>query len=168
LWLEAVRVQKEPAVLVHEGNNFDLSKVDILHAILDEKTWNIFNIIASSDSKSEILITRLKLTRKQYYSRMARLVQTGLAKRQKSRYLLTAFGKVIQDAEMNFEIRIEDALKNYWKLKAIDTLQMKLLVGLQEWIMNLYVWRLQDPDDQYLLLPTQSCFFLVLLYSKKE
>lgn len=106
-----------------------LSKVDILHAILDEKTWNIFNIIASSDSKSEILITRLKLTRKQYYSRMARLVQTGLAKRQKSRYLLTAFGKVIQNAEMNFEIRIEDALKNYWKLKAIDTLQMSSVMG---------------------------------------
>lgn len=106
-----------------------LSKVDILHAILDEKTWNIFNIIASSDSKSEILITRLKLTRKQYYSRMARLVQAGLAKRQKSRYLLTAFGKVIQNAEMNFEIRIEDALKNYWKLKAIDTLQMSSVMG---------------------------------------
>lgn len=23
LWLGAIRVQKEPAVLVHEGNNFD-------------------------------------------------------------------------------------------------------------------------------------------------
>ena len=104
-------------------------KVDILHAILDGKTWNIFNIIASSDSKSEILITRLKLTRKQYYLRMSRLVRAGLAKRQKSRYLLTAFGKVIQNAEMNFEIRIEDALKYYWKLKAIDTLQMSSVMG---------------------------------------
>ena len=60
---------------------------------------------------------------------MARLVQAGLAKRQKSRYLLTAFDKVIQNAEMNFEIRIEDALKNYWKLKAIDTLQMSSVMG---------------------------------------
>ena len=36
---------------------------------------------------------------------------------------------MIQNAEMNFEIRIEDALKNYWKLKAIDTLQMSSVMG---------------------------------------
>jgi len=45
-------------------------------------------------------------------------------KRQKGRYLLTAFGKVIYSAQMNLEAKIENALDNYWKLKAIDSLEM--------------------------------------------
>jgi hypothetical protein len=45
-------------------------------------------------------------------------------KRQKGRYLLTAFGKVIYSAQLNLEVKIENALNNYWKLKAIDSLEM--------------------------------------------
>ena len=45
-------------------------------------------------------------------------------KRQKGRYLLTAFGKVIYSAQVNLETKIENALTNYWKLKAIDSLEM--------------------------------------------
>ena len=55
---------------------------------------------------------------------MSRLLQAGLVKRQKGRYLLTAFGKVIYSAQMNLEAKIENALDNYWKLKAIDSLEM--------------------------------------------
>ena len=55
---------------------------------------------------------------------MSRLIQAGLVKRQKGRYLLTAFGKVIYGAQMNLEAKIENALDNYWKLKAIDSLEM--------------------------------------------
>jgi hypothetical protein len=39
-------------------------------------------------------------------------------KRQKGRYFVTAFGKVIYDAQR----LLESAVKNYWKLKAIDSL----------------------------------------------
>ena len=67
-----------------------------------------------------ILITKLKLTRKQYYSRISKLTNAGLVKRQKGRYLLSAFGKVIYRAHMNFEERIESALGIYWKLVALD------------------------------------------------
>jgi hypothetical protein len=51
-------------------------------------------------------------------------MKAGLVKRQNSRYLLTAFGKVIYSAQIDLETKIENALNNYWKLKAIDSLEM--------------------------------------------
>jgi predicted transcriptional regulator len=92
---------------------------EILKLISDDKSLLIFNTIflASGDS-SEILITELKLTKKQYYSRITRLVKAGLVKRQKGRYFLTSFGTVIYDAQR----LVGNAVKNYWKLKALDSL----------------------------------------------
>ena len=55
---------------------------------------------------------------------MSGLIKAGLVKRQRGRYLLTAFGKVIYSAQMSLEAKIESALDNYWKLKAIDSLEM--------------------------------------------
>jgi hypothetical protein len=100
------------------------SKLSILGAISDNRASNILKNIASADSNSDILITELKLTRKQYYSRMSCLIKAGLVKRRRGRYLLTAFGKVIYSAQMSLEAKIESALNNYWKLKAIDSLEM--------------------------------------------
>lgn len=101
-----------------------ISKVGVLQATSDKRATNILKNIASSDSNSDILITQLKLTRKQYYSRMSSLIKAGLVKRQKGRYLLTAFGKVIYSAQVDLETKIENALNNYWKLKAVDSLEM--------------------------------------------
>jgi len=55
---------------------------------------------------------------------MSSLIKAGLVKRQKGRYLLTAFGKVIYSAQIDLEAKIENALNNYWTLKAIDSLEM--------------------------------------------
>lgn len=100
------------------------TKLAVLEAVSDKRASNILKSIASADSNSDILITELKLTRKQYYSRMSSLIKAGLVKRQRGRYLLTAFGKVIYSAHTNLEAKIESALNNYWKLKAIDSLEM--------------------------------------------
>jgi hypothetical protein len=101
-----------------------ISKVTILSAIFEKKASDIFKSIASTHSNSDILITRLKLTRKQYYLRMSLLVKAGLVKKEKGRYLLTALGKVIHSAQLDLDAKFESALDNYWKLKAIDSLQM--------------------------------------------
>jgi hypothetical protein len=92
---------------------------EFIKLISDDKSLLIFNTIfvASGDS-SDILRNQLKLTRKQYYSRMTRLVKAGLVKRQKGRYFITAFGIVIYDTQR----LLGNAVKNYWKLKAIDAL----------------------------------------------
>ena len=100
------------------------TKLAVLEAISDKRASNILKSIASADSNSDILITELQLTRKQYYSRMSSLIKAGLVKRQRGRYLLTAFGKVIYSAHTSLEAKIESALNNYWKLKAIDSLEM--------------------------------------------
>ena len=56
---------------------------DILNAIADEKALALFDAIAvSDDSDSEILITKVRLSRKEYYMRISRLVKAGLASRQ--------------------------------------------------------------------------------------
>jgi len=91
----------------------------VIKLISDDKTRLIFNTIflASGDS-SETLRTELKLTRKQYYSRISRLIKASLVKRQKGKYFVTAFGRVIFDSHR----LLGTAIKNYWKLKAIDSL----------------------------------------------
>lgn len=92
---------------------------DVIKTMSDEKSLLIFNTIyLAGGDESETIRDGLKLTRKQYYSRISRLQKTGLVKRQKGRYFLTAFGKVIYDSQR----LLGTAIKNYWKLRAIDSL----------------------------------------------
>ena len=123
-----------------------------MYAISDKKASNIFKSIALAHSDTDILITQLKLTRKQYYSRMSRLIQAGLVKRQKGRYLLTAFGKVIYGAQMNLETKIENALDNYWKLKAIDSLEMPSREEIEKVISAL----IEDEEIKSVLMKEES------------
>jgi predicted transcriptional regulator len=99
-----------------------VSKIALLDAI--SRAMDMFKSVASASSSTDVLITELKLTRKQYYLRMSCLIQAGLVKRKAGKYVLTAFGRVISSAYMNFESQVENALKIYWKLKAIDSLEV--------------------------------------------
>lgn len=93
------------------------SMVDILNALSDDKALDIFKIIAVSNCDSNILITKTKLTLKQYYPKMDRLIKAGLVRKKDRNYSLTSFGKVFY----NLYITAETALSSYWKLKAIDS-----------------------------------------------
>ncbi|MDQ6666601.1 MAG: hypothetical protein M3Y53_00055 [Thermoproteota archaeon] len=118
--MKAISDNKVPSKLDDAMRNMKSECLaEFIKLISDDKSLLIFNTIflASGDS-SDILINQLKLTRKQYYSRITRLVKAGLVKRQKGRYFLTSFGKVIYDAQR----LLGNAVKNYWKLKAIDSL----------------------------------------------
>ena len=53
-----------------------------------------------SRTNSDILITQLKFTRKQYYSRMSRFT-SQFSEKTWGRYLLTGFGTVIYSAQLN-------------------------------------------------------------------
>jgi predicted transcriptional regulator len=92
----------------------------VLKSISDDESLELFRFIANNDSDSESLRNRTRMTRKQYYSRMSRLMKAGLIKRKNGKHNLTAFGRVIYDTQ----ITIENAINNYWKLKAIDSLEM--------------------------------------------
>jgi hypothetical protein len=94
---------------------------DVLDTISDDKSLVLFNTIALSNSDgSDILISKLNLTRKQYYSRISKLVKVDLVVRRNRKYFLTSLGKIVYDAQKI----IGNAVGDYWKLKAVDTLEI--------------------------------------------
>jgi predicted transcriptional regulator len=92
----------------------------ILASISDKQSLELFRYIAVTNGNSENLRTKINLTRKQYYSRLSRMTKAGIVKRKNGRHSLTAFGKVVYDAQTI----IEKAVNSYWKLKAVDSLDM--------------------------------------------
>src|SRR5947209_90721 len=97
-----------------------LSIVDVIKAISDDKSLMLFNTIALASGSSDILQTTLKLTRRQYYSRMSHLVKAGLVIRKNGNYFVTSFGKIAY----NVPLMIGNAVANYWKLKALDSFKL--------------------------------------------
>lgn len=71
---------------------------------------------------------KVKLSRKEYYSRMSRLMKTGLVKRKNGKHYLTAFGKVIFDAELI----LGKAGDNNWRLRAIDSIDLSNDITMNE------------------------------------
>ncbi len=100
-----------------------MSLPNILRAISDDKSIVLFNTIALA-SGGDILISSLKLTRKQYYSRISALIKAELIKRQNGKYFLTSFGKIVYD----FQAKVGHAVTNYWKLKAIDSFEISAAI----------------------------------------
>ena len=93
---------------------------NVLSAISDKDSLKLFRYIADTDGDSDTLRDKTNLTRKQYYSRISRMTRVGLVKRKNGKHSLTAFGKVVYDAGRI----IDKAISNYWKLKAIDSLDL--------------------------------------------
>jgi len=91
----------------------------VFRTIADDKSLDLFRTIAQGVIDSETLKNKTKLTRKQYYSRLARMTKAGLVRKKSGKYLLTAFGKVVHDSQLT----VENALTSYWKLRAIDSLE---------------------------------------------
>ena len=90
----------------------------ILRKISDHETLTLFNTIALSNADSEHL-KGMNMTAKKYYSRISRLMDSGLIKRHKGKYSLTLLGKIVYGTHMT----INQTLNYYWKLKAIESIQ---------------------------------------------
>jgi predicted transcriptional regulator len=93
---------------------------NILSAMADEKALLLLNTLATKEYESEAIVGIMDLSRKAYYSRMARFVKLGIVKRKKGKYSLTMFGKILHEVQTVIDI----AVNNYWKLKALDELEM--------------------------------------------
>jgi hypothetical protein len=96
----------------------------ILKKISDDKALILFNHIAVSGGDRYIPLREMNLTTKQYYSRISGLLSVGLIRRDKGKYSLTLLGKVVYDSQMT----IGKTLAYYWKLKAIDSIEMSASV----------------------------------------
>ena len=107
-----------------------LTTAQVLRAISDDKSMHLFRLISQNDKgiDGRSLQVQSKFTRKQYYSRLSRLTKTGLVKRRKGIYSMTFLGKIVDSSKS----RIDTALANYWKLKAIDSLETSKDLPIEE------------------------------------
>src|SRR5690348_17019469 len=96
-----------------------VSVCDTLGAISNDKSLVLFNTIALAGGDRSVLISRLNLTRKQYYSRMSDLTNAGLILRKNGKYFLSSFGWIVYEAQ---EL-IGKAIEHLSKLKAIDSIE---------------------------------------------
>jgi hypothetical protein len=99
-----------------------VNTADILGAISDRDSLQLFNFIATEKKiriNSQALQMMNGLTKKQYYSRMHELTKVGLVKRTLGIYQLTSFGKIVYSSKL----KIDAAFKNYWLLKALDSIE---------------------------------------------
>lgn len=104
-----------------EYRNLDEQFANIFRHVSDTEALIILKALAISesyDTSSNIIMARLGLTRKQYHSRMKKLMRAGLIDRIDGRYHATCFGIVF----FTWYGKIETAIKYYWKLKAIDSI----------------------------------------------
>jgi hypothetical protein len=103
-----------------------LSVETVFSAISDNKSLSLLNIIGfmsghASDGQptGEILLSRLNLTRKQYYTRINQLRNAGLITRKSTKFVLTSLGRVVYETHKTIGV----AIQNRWRLQAIDSLE---------------------------------------------
>jgi hypothetical protein len=82
----------------------NVTMLDVLDAIHDPDGRDLFNSIATNRRSNDAV----KITRKQYYSRLSKLVKADLIKRKEGRYVLTPFGGVIYSVQLGFAEAVDD------------------------------------------------------------
>jgi len=90
---------------------------EIFRAISDSKSLLLFNILATEGGSTESLVPQLGISRKEYYLRISKLLDTGIIRRKNREYCLTIFGKVIYGMELILAEKIDRHLKNKTKLE---------------------------------------------------
>ena len=99
-----------------------------LKALSDDKTLILFEMIARQELHPYNVMTKLGLTKRQYYSRMLSMLAAGLIRRKNGVYSVTSFGKVVYKAQT----LIGKGVSNQWKLSVIDSIEMHSRALLQE------------------------------------
>jgi predicted transcriptional regulator len=96
-----------------------ISVGDIIQSISDSKSLDLFCSIAKGSVESQVLKETKALTKKQFYTRTSQLLHAGLIQRNKGSFSLTSLGIIVYHAQLV----IEAGVNNYWKLKAIDSIE---------------------------------------------
>jgi DNA-binding HxlR family transcriptional regulator len=102
------------------GRSSFISVTMVLAALSDKKSLYLLSKIALAEVDSQFLLAETRLTSKAFYSRMSRLLKTGIISRKNGMYSLTSFGKIVCHAQG----LIATALNNYWRLSALDSVGM--------------------------------------------
>ena len=83
----------------------------VFKTLSDDKSLVLLETIALSGSDTDLLITKLDLTKREYYSRIRKLIDSNLIIRKDGNYSLTSLGKIVSFYQ-----------SRNWRLKAIDSL----------------------------------------------
>jgi hypothetical protein len=97
-----------------------ISVTSIFRVLSDQHTQGlIVSIMNTQNPDSDILIAKLHLTKRQFYDRIRDLINSGLIRRERGRYSLSSFGRII----MHLQRMAEKAAEGYWRLEAIDSIR---------------------------------------------
>ena len=122
--------QKSDEDIYQQVTSDSLTVERVFSAISDNKSLLLFNIIGTMSSPTsnsgqptgEILITRMNMTRRQYYTRISQLRDASLITKRSTRFVLTSLGRVVYETHRTIGV----AIQNRWKLRAIDSLENSL------------------------------------------
>jgi hypothetical protein len=94
-----------------------ISIINILSALSDDKALILFSTIAVGKCYDfQTLIKSMEITQSQCYSRLRRITDTGLVKRENGKYMVTTLGNVVYETVS----MVGKALNHYWALNAIE------------------------------------------------
>ena len=92
----------------------------VFESLSDNVSLELFTTIANESINSVLLRNKIKITRKQYYSRLSKMMKAGLIKRSSGKLVLTAFGRIVNEVQTT----VQNASRNQWKLRAIDSIEL--------------------------------------------
>ncbi len=97
----------------------NVTMLGVLDAIRDPDGHDLFNSIATDRRSNDTFDYTVKITRKQYYSRLSKLVKADLIKRKEGKYVLTPFGEVIYSVQLGFAEAVDEHLKSKLEMPII-------------------------------------------------
>ncbi|HEY7108998.1 MAG TPA: hypothetical protein VH415_06205 [Nitrososphaeraceae archaeon] len=83
-----------------------MSKQAVLEAISDLQALALLRHLVSKSEDSKTLFEQVRLTRKQYYSRVSNLIKAGLVRRNGPKYGATLLGRIVCEATFILDIAI--------------------------------------------------------------
>jgi len=139
---------------------------DVFKSLSDHKTLVLFDTIAHSNSQMDSPISKLEFTKRQYYSRIHSLTNSGLITRQNGKYYLTSFGRIVSF----YQSRIARALDKFWKLRALDSIAKESGNDprLKELYPNLVRSLIEDVEIEEILLNIHNSSLSVKSHSLRQ
>ena len=138
--------------IAKDDNDNGYSILSALRAISDEKSLALLKSIATLKPRSTILISKLNITSKEYYTRLSHLRGAGLIGKRDADYFLTSFGKIVYESIC----LIEKAASSNWKLKSIDSIKLSKGLPYKEY-NNLINMLIEDNTMKKILyIPDES------------
>ena len=125
-----------------------ISIVDILSALSDDKAFILYNTIALGKGRDfKNIIRNMGITPHQYYSRILKITQAGLVKRENGEYVTTALGNIVFEAVS----MVGKALNHFWVLKAIESFQSSVAIDSKEQMSKFIDSLIDDPKIKKIL-----------------